>query len=133
MELSIFLAKLLGIYLIIIALDMLFRIREVEASVKDFASSKGLIAFSGSTSIFVGLIIILMHPFYDWNWMGLITILGWLLVIRGIMRFLCPTYMHKRLVPLFHGRYWLIGLILLIIGIYLAYMGFTACHCPRSM
>jgi len=126
MGLSIFLAKLLGVYLLIIAADMLFRKSELEKAVKDFASSKGLLVFSGSISLFVGLAIIFGHPIYEKNWHGLITLLGYLLVIRGVMRFAFPSYLQKKFASLFHKRYWLVFIILLVLGFYLTYMGFTA-------
>ena len=48
MELSIFLAKLLGIYSLIVGVDLLLRRHELAGAVKDFASSKGLLVLSGS-------------------------------------------------------------------------------------
>ena len=96
MELSLFLAKLLGVYLLIIAADMLFRKSELEKAVKDFASSKGLLLLSGSSSLFVGLAIIFAHPVYARNWEGLVTLLGYLLVVRGIMRFAFPSLVQKK-------------------------------------
>jgi hypothetical protein len=132
MELSMFLAKLLGVYLLIIAIDMFLRRKELESAVKDFASSRGMLAFSGSTSLFVGLAIVIAHPVYMWNWQGLITLLGYLLVVRGILRLAFPSCLQKTVVPCFHGRYWLICLILLVIGAYLTYMGFV-CMNPDMM
>lgn len=126
MDLSIFLAKLLGVYLLIMSADMLFRKSEVEKAVKDFASSKGLLALSGSTSLFIGLAIIFAHPVYEKNWHGLITLIGYLLAIRGIMRVAFPSYLQKKLTVLFNKRYWVVFAILLILGIYLTYIGFNA-------
>lgn len=126
MELSLFLAKLLGVYLLIIAADMLFRKSELEKAVKDLASSKGLLLLSGSSSLFVGLAVILAHPVYARSWEGLVTLLGYLLVVRGIMRFAFPSLVQKKVATMFHKRYWIIFLTFLILGFYLTYMGFTS-------
>ncbi len=126
MELSLFLAKLLGVYLLIIAADMLFRKSELEKAVKDFASSKGLLLLSGSSSLFVGLAIIFAHPVYAKSWQGLVTLLGYLLVVRGMMRFAFPSLVQKKISGIFHKRYWIIFFAFLIVGFYLAYMGFTS-------
>lgn len=126
MESSIFFAKLLGLYLLIVAADLFLRRREIEGAVRDFAASKGLLVFSGSISLLLGLTVVITHPVYQWNWQGLVTLLGYLLIVRGSMRIAFPTRIQKRLVSIFRRRYWGILLILLILGAYLTYSGFTA-------
>ena len=126
MELSIFLARLLGLYLLIVAADLLLRRHELQGVVKNFASSKGLLVFSGSFSLLLGLAIAIAHPVYEVNWRGFITLLGYLLIARGTLRVAFPTRQQKKLVSFFHQRYWTIFLILLIFGIYLTYSGFSA-------
>lgn len=126
MDLSIFLAKLLGLYLLIIAVDALLRRHELEGAVKSFASSKGLLVFSGTFSLLFGLAIAIAHPIYEVNWKGFITLLGYLMILRGVMRVAFPTYLQKGLVACFHKRYWMITLILLVFGAYLTYSGFNA-------
>src|SRR5579885_3255115 len=102
MELSIFLAKFLGLYLLIVSADLLLRRHELEGAVKDFASSKGLLVFSGSISLLAGLAIVIGHPVYEANWRGLITLFGYLLIVKGIMRVAFPTRLQKRIVSFFH-------------------------------
>jgi len=126
MALSIFLAKLFGLYLLIVALDLLVRRHELEGAVKDFVSSKGLLFFSGSISLFLGLAIVIAHPIYEWSWRGLITLLGYLLIIKGIMRVAFPTRLQKSMISLFHRGYWGLFVVLLILGVYLTYSGFAA-------
>ena len=86
MELSMFLAKLLGIYMLIVAVELIARRHEFEAAVKNFAECKGLIFFSGSVSLILGLAVAIGNPVYELNFRGLITLLGYLLILRGIWR-----------------------------------------------
>ncbi len=125
MEFSIFLARLFGIYLLVMAADFLFRRHEIEKAVKDFASSRGLLMFSGSNSLFVGLIVILTHPIYEPSWRGIITLLGYLLIVRGIIRVAFPSYIQKKLVSFFRRGYWVVFAILFVLGLYLTYSGFV--------
>ena len=125
MDLSIFFAKFLGIYLLIATLELLVRRHELEGAVKDFASSKGLLMLSGSMSLLLGLAIAISHPVFEWNWQGLITLLGYLLIVRGVMRMSFPSRFQKRMVACFHRGYWVIILILLVLGGFLTYSGFT--------
>jgi len=127
MEISLFLARLLGIYFLIIAADMLIRRREFEGAVKDFVTSKGLLLFSGSTSLLFGLAIVITYPIYEKNLQGLITLIGYFLIFRGVVRFACPSYLQKKMFSFVHKRYWILFSILLILGVYLTYAGFTTC------
>lgn len=126
MDLSIFLAKLLGIYLLIITVELLVRRRELERAIKSFTSSKGLLISSGSISLLFGLVIVIGHPVYDMDWQGLITLLGYVLIIRGIIRVAFPSYFQKKMEHFFHRRYWIICLVLGVLGMYLTYSGFAA-------
>lgn len=125
MELSIFLAKLLGLYLLIVAFELIVRRREFEGAVRDFASSKGLIVFSGSISLLLGLAVVIGHPIYEMSWRGLITLVGYLLILRGVWRMAFPSRLQKGLVTCFHRGYRGIFLLLVVVGAYLTYMGFN--------
>lgn len=125
MELSMFLAKLLGLYMLVVAADLLFRRRELEGAVRDFASSKGLLVFSGSVSLLLGLAIVIGHPYYEMNFQGLITLLGYLLVLRGIWRMAFPSRIQKKMLSCFQKGHKGIFLLILILGAYLTYVGFN--------
>lgn len=127
---SIFWAKLLGIYLLIIVFDLLVRKQEAKKAVKDFAESKGLLFYSGSLSILLGLAILISHPIHEMCWKGLITVIGYLLVFRGLLRIAFPSFLHKEVYPVFHRNYWLLVLVLLVLGLYLTNAGFTMPYCP---
>ena len=125
MALSMFLAKLLGIYMLIVAAELMFRHHEFEGAVKDFASSKGLIVFSGSVSLILGLAVVIGHPIYEFNFRGLITLIGYLLIIRGIWRTAFPSNVQKKMADCFHRGYKEVLLILIVVGLYLIYNGYN--------
>lgn len=124
MMLSLFLAKLIGIYLLIASLELIFRKKELEAAIKDFASSKGLLAFSGSLSLLFGLAIVISHPIFSMDWRAIVTLIGCLLIIRGVIRITFPSHTQKTISKFFHSWYWLILIIAIILGIFLTFSGF---------
>jgi hypothetical protein len=126
MEISKFLAKYIGIYLIIVGIDLFFRRKEVEKAIKDFSSSKGLIAFSGSFSLLIGLAIVIGHPVFSFDWHGLITLTGILLILRGLLRIAAPAHVQKTLTFFFQDWYWILVGLSFIVGIILTYCGFFA-------
>ncbi|MBS0629345.1 MAG: hypothetical protein JSS30_03865 [Verrucomicrobia bacterium] len=126
MAVSLFLAKLIGVYLLVATADMLLRKEKFEDALTDYASSKGLLLFSGSLSLVFGLAIIFGHPVYKFNWRIVITLIGYLLVIRGIARVAAPIFIQKRIVKWFIQGYWIICGVLLVLGFFLTYHGFIS-------
>lgn len=125
MELSIFFAKLFGLYLLIMSLFMLLRKKNVEVIAKELFASKGILYFAGALNLFLGLAIVISHPVWEWNWRGLITLLGCLFILKGIMRVGFPEQ-TRVIEPKMMRGYWIIFAVVALIGIYLTYSGFSA-------
>lgn len=124
MELSIFLAKLIGIYFLIIAAIWIVRKDQLNASIKEFASSKGLIFLTGLMNIVLGLAIAIGHPIWHLNWVGLITLLGYFMLFKGIMRVAFTDKLEKTLLHAINKGYWVILAVLIVLGGFLTYSGF---------
>ncbi len=125
MGLSVFLAKLIGFYLLIAGLLCLFRKRQIEATAKEFAASKPSLVVSGEISLILGLIIAIDHSIWEYSWRGLITLIGYLLIVRGIMRFAFPSQVKKLFSKIIEKSFGLMLIVMLGIGTYLVYCGFT--------
>ncbi|HEY5259065.1 MAG TPA: hypothetical protein VIJ46_00330 [Rhabdochlamydiaceae bacterium] len=126
MDLSIFLAELLGLYMLIMAAELLFRRKELAGAVKDIASCKGVIICSGSYSLLLGLAIVIAHPIYELDWRGFVTFIGYLMILRGLIRITFPSHLQKGLSTMFRKRYWVMFVVMLVFGAYLTYSGFSA-------
>jgi hypothetical protein len=124
MELSLFLAKLLGLYLLIIAGLWTLQKEQVDRSVIDFSSSRGLILFSGVLNIIIGLAIAIGHPIWEFNWRGLITFLGYLILFQGIMRFAFIDQVQRGARKIEEKGFWPAIGVLGILGAILTYFGF---------
>ena len=77
------------------ALLWLFRKRQIEAACKDIVASKGLLAVSGEISFIIGLAIAIDHPIWEYNWKGLITLIGYLLILKRNPPFCVPQSREK--------------------------------------
>lgn len=124
MELSIFLARVIGLYLLTVAEIFLFRGHSIKGALKEMNGSKGLMAFSGAISLLLGLAIIIAHPVYDLSWRVVITLLGYLAIFQGITRLAFTNEMQSFVSMVMHRYLWVVILILFLLGSFLCYAGF---------
>lgn len=125
MDISIFLAKTIGLYLLIMALVMLFNAQRLRAMIDESGHLSALF-FSGVVSVIIGILIIISHNIFELNWRGLITVIGYLTLIKGIAR-LIFTRLSSRIIERFahnYVAYYISIIIVLAMGIYLGYIGF---------
>ena len=88
---TIFLGKLLGLYLIAISLAMLLNRRRTLATLDEIASSGPWMLFSGMVATAVGLALVLAHN--DWTGGALaiaVSLVGWAALIKGLALLAVP-------------------------------------------
>jgi uncharacterized protein YjeT (DUF2065 family) len=125
MELSYFLAKFFGIYFLIFSLLWLFRQEQIKNLIKELITKPPVLALSGMFSLMLGVAIAVSHSIWLWNWQGLITLLAYLAIIKGVLRIGFPKQSKDLILSSLKGSgYWLMFLIMLVIGLYLSYTGF---------
>lgn len=126
MDLSILLAKVLGLYLMIVSVSVFVRRKELDRMVDAFFRDNLFVFFSGTVILLLGLALVLIHNVWETSWRGVITAIGWLTVLKGGVRLLAPAFAQeasKKAV----GSAWYWGIIALAFaaGAYLAYTGFS--------
>lgn len=127
MDHSIFLARVLGFYLVITGLICLMRRAHVQKIMVDFINDRALIFFSGCINVAIGLLIVLSHNVWRADWRVVITLLGYLVLVKGILRMWLDGERVKGRIRQWVARPHLliyVGVICLIIGIFLVYHGF---------
>ena len=124
--LSFFLAKLLGLYLLIVISAVFINRKNLERIVKDFSSNLALVYVSGFFNLLVGLLVVLSHNIWTNDWRVLITIIGWITFFKGVIRLFAPEKVTS-LANKFNKTYFLniICVIFFLIGLYLTYKGFV--------
>lgn len=95
MDTSIFLAKLLGLLLMFVCAAVLKNAHNYERLVKEITNNLALLVFSGALLVAGGLSVVLSHNVWEANWRGLITLLGWLILLKGALRIFAPEKMMQ--------------------------------------
>ena len=87
-------ARLLGPVLLVIGIGMAFGLMMEGAGysslLKEFIANRALIFLTGILALVAGVAIVNVHNVWVPDWRVIVTVLGWLLVLRGIMLLVFP-------------------------------------------
>lgn len=124
--LEVFLAKLFGIYLIIMGLLVLSKKRAVMPAIMDIAKNRALMLVLGALEIVAGLAVVVALPEASLSPVGLISLIGYIMVIEGIIYLALPNKKVQKMVRSFGNRQWYVtsGIIASLAGLYIAGFGF---------
>lgn len=123
MEISIFLAKFWGWYLLIFFFILSYNPSRIKQIFEDLKDHKFLILAS-FMGIVIGLLNILFHNIWEPDWRLIITFLGWLALLEGLTLFIAPTVIIKWLVDLNVKLVQVIYILLFLVGIFLLNIGY---------
>ena len=126
MELSLFLAKLFGIYLLIVALLWALRGDVISKVIEDFFASPAMMFMSGLMALAVGIAMAIGHSVWEWNWRVIITLFGYLFIAKGIVRISFPDVAKNASGALLKtNRVWILISLMFALGGFLTWVGFT--------
>lgn len=126
MALSNFLANIWGLSFIIVALSLLIYQKNIKRLFQ-LAENEINLFFCGVCSSVVGIAMILTHNLWVSDWRVIVTLLGWIALVRGIMLLFSPEIvisLHKKM----ENSQWISYALVLavLLGCVLIYLGFTA-------
>ncbi len=126
MELSFLLAQVMGLYLILEGIVVLARRKFVVSIVNDMSKNRSLMFVTGAMAIILGLLVVLSHNVWEATWRVVPTLIGWLMLIEGILIFFIPGVLIKwaKLFARQRNLTVFVGILALILGAYLAAVGF---------
>lgn len=126
MELSIFLAKLFGLYFVIAGGIIMMRQRSFMPIFTEILGSRPLLLILGVAELLAGLAIVIAHPIFTATWQGILTLIGAWMAVEGIIYLAMPYTKVGRLMRQFNTPTWYTsgGLVAIVLGGYLAGKGF---------
>jgi hypothetical protein len=126
MERSHFLAKLIGPVFVAGGAGMIFNSVVYRAMFERALHDHVLIYLTGVLALPVGLAIVAAHNDWKWHWPLIITVIGWLAIIGGIVRIVAPQVIEQiGLSVLGYPNFFIIdGGIAVLLGVLLSYFGY---------
>ena len=126
MEHSIFLAKVIGLYLLIVPAAVFLKRKQFAELAKEFAANLALVFLSGLIALVLGLLIVVSHNVWTADWRTVITFFGWLTLAKGVIRILFPEKLATLAIDPSSTKWTLALIVLLGLGTCLTYIGFSA-------
>ena len=126
MELSLFLAKAIGICFLIFSCSLIIAKSNYQAMLKDLINHPASIVLGGTINLIIGILIVVSHNRWESDWTVLITLVGWLILIRGILWTTFPGILLRNLAKLSvsYKPIYISSIIIFLLGMTLCYFGF---------
>jgi len=127
MDISIFLAQALGIYLLIVSISMFLNPAQYKIMINEIANMPSMLFLSGIMALIIGILIVITHNVWVADWRVIITLLGWLSLLKGIIRVMFPMFALRAMKKFMHNmsNYYVVAFIALLLGGYLSFFGFV--------
>lgn len=128
MNTSIFIAKLIGPVMLVIAAAIFKDTKGFREMGKQLLSSRPLIFIAGMIPLVVGMTIVLTHNVWVKDWRSLITAFGWFAIFVGAFRILFSQVVSKNGARIIAKPATLptVATVLLILGGIFTYFGYLA-------
>lgn len=128
MDTSIMLARLVGPLFVAVGLGVLLNPTHYGRMLERFLTNRELYYLSGALAFVIGTAVILHHNFWVADWRVIITIIGWIWLIKGTARIMFPAIGAQLAGSLLASKWSLnaSAILLLVTGAWLSYAGFRA-------
>ena len=96
MDTSILLARIIGPLFLVVGVGIFINLEHYRRLIVDFGASPLSIYMAGTTALVLGLLIVAYHNVWEWRWPVIITVMGWLALLKGAVRIIAPKLVATR-------------------------------------
>lgn len=125
MEISVLIAKILSVVYLSFAWGLLFSKEYYKKELSKLVDNSAYLILGGFLAIVFGFLTLEFHDFWNGDWTVVITIFGWIALIKGIVLIAFPQMFsnYKNTISNKENQKYLI-VIMLILGVFFGYFGF---------
>jgi len=124
MEVSIYLAKVFGVFFILGGIGLLLNTKAYQKADTWFLKHPGEIIALGFALMLAGLFMVFKHNVWEWSYVGFVTLIGWCVLLKGVLFSLFPQVLDMFKKKYSAKWYMVGGFVWLVAGLYLSYHGF---------
>lgn len=124
--LSNYLAEIWGISIVAVSLALLLKDGHLRRFLASLETEDKLFSY-GLVSFVIGITMVLAHNIWVKDWYVIITILGWISLVKGLSALFIPKIVQKWAKKIESAKWLPIALVItLLVGLVITYLGFTA-------
>lgn len=83
---TMFLATVIGWYLVILGLFTFFQYGQLKSIAADVMGNRGLFFIAAIVTLILGLLMVVSHNLWVMDWPIVITLISWLVLVSGLLR-----------------------------------------------
>ncbi|MBV8722274.1 MAG: hypothetical protein JO277_09000 [Candidatus Eremiobacteraeota bacterium] len=122
-----FLAKLIGVYLVVYAVMMVVNRTLLDTALNALLHDASQVFIWGSILAIAGIAFVLAHN----HWSGgaltvIVTVIGWLTLLKGVMLLYLPLSLASAYLGFYDSAYYIYAAIAFVAGAWLAYQGWKS-------
>ena len=120
-EITAFFARLWGAFFVVFGI-LSFVANQLGRTI-EMTDDKAFVVSTGYITLLMGLVTVLLHNVWVWDWPLVVTVLGWSTTIKGIVKIGWPDFIHRQ-AQRFKRAQSLSAAFLVVFGAWLMWMGF---------
>jgi uncharacterized protein YjeT (DUF2065 family) len=117
--------QLFGLIYLLIGLGLLFEPQYYRKLIKEMVNHKLIMFLSSYLALGVGFLIITFHNVWKLEWGLIITLMGWMAIIKGTMILVFPKFFNKIALQWIKKGLGLWTPVIIILGIFFFVLGFS--------
>ena len=123
---AVLIARLAGPLFVVIGLGILLNTSFYTGMVVEAVHSPTLVYLSGVASLLAGVAILNAYRAWTADWRVIVTVLGWLCIVGGILRIVLPRLTVSLAPKVYSGSAAMLiaGAVVLVLGGYLSFEGY---------
>lgn len=122
---SMFLAKAVGLFFLLVSAAMLFHHNYWKKALVEVAHNAATMAISGAIWLVLGLLVVLTHNVWSSDWHVIVTLFGWLMLFQGVGRLFYPESFARGIKSMMDsGKFLVVNWIVLLASAYLVWVAF---------
>ena len=127
MTTSILIAKALAVVYISVGLGIFLNPTYFRSIIDDFIGSPAATFVGSLMALLIGILMIAFHNIWLKDWTVIITIFGWLALVKGLLGVIFPEQFVSLSNRLVQGKTLQVsGIIVILLGVFFVYFGFLA-------
>ncbi len=123
---EIFLAKLFGLYFLILGIIILIRRKAVMPAIGELTGNRPVLLTLAFIEIGAGLALVLAFPTITWDVQGIFSVIGYMLLVEGLIYLASPYRTTQKFLKSFNRSEWFMSgaVAAVLVGGYLVAYGF---------